>query len=396
MAFEKDLVVREHNRPLMVALALLTMATVPLLFVAVGSLAPIFSAAFPGAGSLCFGTWYTNFGGRNRRRHLVASDEGVSIDGKLVVPSSEIQNARFIPHAKAPFVRLGGAHGRALLIAMVTDQEEGLRLIAAVGHDAGKRKERFRIMPRKPRLFVGALPGILFSLAFAFVVLKFRISAQMLSALVVVIGAPLVVLFTVLRGPTAEIGIDGVLISEGKVKEWIPFADVRAIEAHEGSVRFVLVDKHVDLRVAEHRHNIFAKTLENARDAFLIRAREALAAHRASVGPRELAATLMRADRDKDEWLTALRKMRDGETDYRSSPARDEELWRVVEDPGAPEDARAAAAFILRRPGEHDAARLRVAAQAVAAPRLRIALESDDEAALEAYCCEPIAKRASA
>jgi hypothetical protein len=64
---------------------------------------------------------------------------------------------------------------------------------------------------------------------------------------------------------------------------------------------------------------------------------------------------------------------------------REEDLWRVVEDPRASEDARAAAALLLRKsldaPGK---ARVRVAAEATASPKLRVALEasiSDDDAA---------------
>lgn len=76
--------------------------------------------------------------------------------------------------------------------------------------------------------------------------------------------------------------------------------------------------------------------------------------------------------------------------------ARGEDLWRVVEDTTAPEDARAGAAIALRNEaGAHP--RLRVAAEAVASPRLRVALEraADPEAeeaaldeALEAFARE--------
>ncbi len=200
-------------------------------------------------------------------------------------------------------------------------------------------------------------------------------------------------LYVLLRGVTVEIGVDGVLISGPRRKQWIPFADVRSIEAHERSARFALAKGHVDVVLTTNsRIGYLAKAEAVALDAFIIRAREALAAHRATVGPRELAATLRRADRDKDEWIDALRRLRDGEAAYRAAAIRDEELWRVVEDPGAPEDARAAAAFVLRRPDHRDGsatARLRVAAQAVAAPRLRVALETEDETALAAFCTEP-------
>jgi len=83
----------------------------------------------------------------------------------------------------------------------------------------------------------------------------------------------------------------------------------------------------------------------------------------------------------------------EGGGSYRDPAARGDDLWRVVEDTSAPEDARAGAAVALRNEdGAHP--RLRIAAEAVASPKLRVALEkasdpaADDEAldeALEAF-----------
>src|SRR5262249_20710300 len=62
---------------------------------------------------------------------------------------------------------------------------------------------------------------------------------------------------------------------------------------------------------------------------------------------------------------------------YRQSAIRDEELWRVVEDPRAPQDARAGAALLLRRSlDDAGRARVRIAADAAAAPKLRVALDA--------------------
>lgn len=403
MTFEKDLVVREHNRLLAVALVSGTVALLGAYFGGVDAADTFFTGPVFGlAVGFGFGMWSMKFGGKKHRRRVAASRDGVSIDGKLVVPSADIRSARFIPDAKQPIVRLGGRHARALFVVQVDNQEEGLRLIEAVGHDPANRKERFRIMSDKP-LRDGALAGttaIIMTVCgiAALMATGIRLPPHAMTLVVLLASVPPLA-FVVLRSPMAEIGVDGVLITSGRKKTWVPFADVHSIEKHDGTVRFRLSDRRcVDVRLFDRSITVVTKAMVNVRDAFLVRAREALAAHRASSGPRELAATLARADRDKDEWLTTLRQLRDGEAGYRSSPMRDEDLWRVVEDPGAPEDARAAAAFILRRPGEETAPaeRLRVAAQAVAAPRLRIALESDDEDALEAYCAEPSAKRASA
>ena len=87
-------------------------------------------------------------------------------------------------------------------------------------------------------------------------------------------------------------------------------------------------------------------------------------------------------------WLSELKKLREGEGGYRNVALREEDLWRVVEDPGAPEEARAAAAVLVRN-ADGAKPRLRIAADAVASPRLRVALEAEEETeaeeALKAY-----------
>jgi hypothetical protein len=70
-----------------------------------------------------------------------------------------------------------------------------------------------------------------------------------------------------------------------------------------------------------------------------------------------------------------------------------EKLWRIVEDPAAPADARAGAAVALGHGADEDSrARLRAAASATAAPKLRFAIETaakdEPEEALAAALAE--------
>jgi hypothetical protein len=87
-------------------------------------------------------------------------------------------------------------------------------------------------------------------------------------------------------------------------------------------------------------------------------------------------------------WLADIASLRSGAPQYRESAMRDEDLWEIVESSSAPEDARAAAALLLRG-DEEDAparARLRIAADAIVSPKLRVAIEaaaSSDVAAAE-------------
>jgi hypothetical protein len=146
--------------------------------------------------------------------------------------------------------------------------------------------------------------------------------------------------------------------------------------------------KHVDLRTGGKSGWGGKERAAMMRDALAQRIREAMEAHRARIGPRKLALQLARGERDKGEWITGLKKLQEGEGGYRAAAVREEDLWRIVEDPGAPEEARAAAAILLRS-NEGARPRLRIAAEAVASPRLRVALEAEDEEAvdeaLEAY-----------
>ena len=106
-----------------------------------------------------------------------------------------------------------------------------------------------------------------------------------------------------------------------------------------------------------------------------------------------LTALLARGERPLDAWRADLVHHRHGA--YRDAPLAEEALWRVVEDPRTAEDARAAAAVLLRdgRAGEEASSRLRVAAEE-ASPRLRVALlAAADPAAAADAVLEPFAER---
>ena len=91
-----------------------------------------------------------------------------------------------------------------------------------------------------------------------------------------------------------------------------------------------------------------------------------------------------RAGRETDAWLREVAGATDQNASYRTPAVPPEELWRIVEDTAAPATARAGAAAALRHDLDYDGrVRLRAAADACAAPRLRVALEtvatSDDD-----------------
>lgn len=87
-----------------------------------------------------------------------------------------------------------------------------------------------------------------------------------------------------------------------------------------------------------------------------------------------LVARLCRGSRATERWLGDLRRLAQG--DYRRGAPHPDQLWRVVEDGSADASARAAAARLLPTSDETDRRRLRLAADNVAAPRLRVALQT--------------------
>jgi hypothetical protein len=105
---------------------------------------------------------------------------------------------------------------------------------------------------------------------------------------------------------------------------------------------------------------------------------------RATEHPDEVVATvaLGRAARPIDQWVVALKAMLEKTSTFREGAALAiDQLWRVLEDPDAAAERRAAAAVALS-PKLDDAgrARMRVAAEATVAPKLRVAFEAAADA----------------
>jgi hypothetical protein len=101
----------------------------------------------------------------------------------------------------------------------------------------------------------------------------------------------------------------------------------------------------------------------------------------ATRGPSDTMMALARGGRTVREWLTDLRTVR--EAHYRVAAIHDEDLLRVLSDPKADESVRAAAAICLAK---NDGEKVRIAADDVAEPKLRAAIDAaldDDEAKLE-------------
>jgi len=175
-------------------------------------------------------------------------------------------------------------------------------------------------------------------------------------------------------GGRLVVGSDGLHV-EGGTSEWIPMGDV--VDHSVRGDALVVETSHGErvLRIGGERGaaNFAALELRDLRDAYR-------ATHAFAEG-------LGKAP-DRRAWQARLTGESDG---YREQAPGEDMLWQIVETPSADPNARAAAALLLRKESESATERLRIAASACAAPRLRFALSSaasGGEAAVDASLAE--------
>ncbi len=342
----------------------------------------------------------TNMRPRRRRARVRADREGVWANGELLVPSEAIADGFFQPRfardlgrasSLGSSVRLVDRRGRILFEAEA-EEREALDMLAALGLDPGSKRAEFTgSSPMystlgRNLLFVFGTTAATLLVAITLASMGIKAAGPLFPMLMVP-----VVLAGLLPSKIA-IGVDGVLVRWFWQKKFIPMSQIAHLAPEgERTIKITLVDgrQEVLYTSVRRRNNLDAEEGSSAwlhRDAVLARMREALATFRARGPTAQISALVGKGTRTRGEWLDALGKLREAEGGYRDTVVRDEDLWSVVEDPSAPEDARAGAAMLLRRSlDEEGKARVRVAASAAASPRLRVALdatacEEDDSA----------------
>jgi hypothetical protein len=198
-----------------------------------------------------------------------------------------------------------------------------------------------------------------------------------------------------LWGPAAVvIGADGLILRGALRTRFIPFGRLASVDA--GPEHLVLHLTDGTSASARVRH-LSAAQIEQLR----ARLDAATAAWKAGApGPAALA-RLDRNGRAPEAWRAALEALLHGPEGYREAAVTREDLLSVLENPGAPAERRIGAALALAaRPSGEDRVRIRVAAEACANPRMRIALEQvaraevEDAAIEEALAAEEAARAA--
>jgi hypothetical protein len=387
--FDQELTLREPSRALTIASTI--MIGLGALFVGVVAVAAMMHSLGKdgGPGPLGFdllvaggllrlarNSWRT----AKRRATVRADTAGVHIDGKLALPRGEIVQGTFQPGgSKSRSVVLRGKRHALRFQAEVADEEEALRMLHALGLDAASKRADFRIagsaLPMRTRsLLLAGMASIGFVLTGA------------LHSPVPLLIAGLAIMATVtgtMWPGHLVVGADGILVKQRFRERFIPMADIKSADAVADNALTVSLASGEHVRIVtgqarSDRSNAFARA---QRDEIIARIDEALQVHRSQTSV-DVAALVRRGERTGEEWFAELKKLRARAAGYRDLVLRDEDLWQLVEDPRAAEDARAGAALVLR-PKLDDAGknRIRVAADAAASPKLRIALEaatSDD------------------
>lgn len=373
------------------------------------------------------GVWYHLYRARRPSAQsgaLRATRNGVYIAGKRLVARSEISSGVIWPATRhGTMVRIERKGALAGPIDLrVKDVAEGRALLHALGLDATQVASDFSATAisvsewrRRRWLAIGGVFGGIFSAIAARGALQALGAGHGASvAIPILLGVTLYIAGAVQMFLPAKVrvGADGVLLRRLGTKRFIPIADMvhatAITERNQWSMyRLVRIEMAmgppVDIVTAagkggfrrsqpiaapawaaqwmQLRSDILAERINEAIDGAKERPKGTFAA---------AASVLSRRSRPVSEWVAALRSMKEGTPTFREGlTLAIDELWKILEDPDAQEEKRAAAAVALSpRIDDSGRGRLRVAAQATVAPKLRVALEAaasdDDDRLIEA------------
>ena len=389
--FDKPLEVLEKNK--LVAYSALVAVVVGPLMLAAES-AGVFPPGVMGIHVLALGlvigfaSQWKNLRPQRRAAQVRADGEGVRAAGTLVVPRARVAGGFFQPRphrdtSKASSlgssVRLLDKH-RRIVFEAEADEREALDLLYALGLDPASKRVEFN---GSSPLYATLARNLLFIAlsAAAMVVGSIALAAMGLQSSSALLPALMVPWFLVSMLPSKiSVGIDGVHERWLWRKKLVPMSAIMAIERIEDrQIKMRLFDgsEHVIFTSMRRNNSIGSTYATQHGDAVQARIAEARAAFYERAPAADVAALVRKGTRTRGEWLAALGKLRDAQGGYRDAVMRDDDLWRLVEDPSASADARGGAAMVLRRSlDEEGKARVRVAAEATASPRLRIALDA--------------------
>lgn len=318
-----------------------------------------------------------------RTTRLLADGQGIWLDGKLSIPRESITSGHVVPGVE-PIVRILRGFRMGLDIRVGTP-EDVPKLIDALGLGVSVTTARFGAIyggMRRAWIWAGISTAV----------------TCVLPVLLVMLGLPPVVWAGVLAGAfacvvgagvrsraTIVVGADGLLISRVGTKEFIAYGELVSVTRGDGDVT-ISRRARPPLRLGLPSRRYSGREYQG--DALVQRIEEARAACAGGDPGARVAALVARGGRSPRAWLEAIHALlRD--PGYREAVLLPEHMWSLVEDPSGDASTRAGAAAALTSSLDDEGrGRLRIAAQACAAPRLRVAFETAADAEAEAGALE--------
>lgn len=337
---------------------------------------PVAFLALPAYFAASFGLMHLwNRWWRERRGRVRADEEGLFLDDERIVARADIRHGHVLERDGRHVVRLGRM--LRLVDLAVDDPAEGDAVLRAMRLDAEKSVAVYAMNHGTFGMsFVrgGLLGGVGAVSVIAGLLLTMRDALGTLWLVGALTGITVMAMNQLVR---VAVGADGVRVRRlASRARFIPFAAIVEAKTDGRNVTLTLRDgKSIRMHhPAGKRFKplLFADRAEEG-SKLVERINEGIERHRrASAG----ASLLARGERDTRAWMRDIVLASDEHASFRAPAFPPDDLWRVVEDPAAATTARAAAALALRnRLDDEGRARLRIAADACAAPKLRIALE---------------------
>lgn len=314
------------------------------------------------------------------RRRVTIDERSILVDGKQPVPRAAVRYAYLQPHGDGPTLRCENERGDVLFEARGATPEATGALLEAVGGERTRRTwvATSPLLASSPRFWASLVAVPL--LAWLGWSAGMAASGPMLALLgMFVVG--IAASFPLATSSDAVVGADGIALRWFSFVRFVPWSQVTSIVPSGRGAR-LSVEGARDVRVGSVGPDgqMGAAFVEQLREAWTAWKDDQPGATRARLMDR-----LARGGRPVRIWHADLRALDASDGAYRVTAVRTEDLWRIVTDAGEAEETRAAAAVALRARGEPE--RLRIAAEDVASPRLRVVLEraadtTTDEAAI--------------
>lgn len=328
-----------------------------------------------------------------RARARLTLEADTLVLGETRVPLSQLESGLVVTprgDERVERVELSLRDGRAVHVEVPTGLGEGL--LARLGLGPDERRARVRLQTHGERALVafgGATLGLVglvcaFGLAQALVpkaALAALLAAPLFSPIAVALGLVAAALGTRLTStlPSVVVGAEAVVWTTPGIPPrtrslaFSEVRDVKVVEVGAGRLRHA----RLEVRDAAGATHVVAELHGQKRpelEAIARRLELGLASYRAAAGGE--ATALMRGGAPLGAWLEGLR-VRARREGYREGSLDGARLEELVADPRATPEVRVGAAVMLaERGGEPGQRRVRIAADAAADERLRVALTS--------------------